>query len=45
MSKEKIKLSRRIAHWFTYHPWLKLVSLALAVMLWIYVSSEMKRFN
>jgi len=45
MSKEKIKLTYKVIHWFTYHPWIKLISLALAVMLWFYVSSEMNRFN
>lgn len=41
MSKEKITLSYRMQHWFTYHPWLKLIALALAVMLWFYVSVEL----
>lgn len=45
MAKVRVSLEYRIGHWFTYHPWLKLISLVLAVMLWFYVSGEMSRFN
>lgn len=45
MSKEKISLGFRIIHFFTYHPWLKLISLILAIMVWFYVRGEISRFN
>ncbi|MDD4894633.1 MAG: hypothetical protein PHW54_04885 [Candidatus Omnitrophica bacterium] len=45
MPKEKISISYRVTHWFTYHPWLKLISLILAVLAWFYVKGEMKHFD
>lgn len=45
MEKRKIKFSYRAVHWFTYHPYLKIISLIMAIMLWFYVSGEMSRFN
>ncbi len=39
------KLGYRIAHWFIQHPWLKLIALILAVMVWFYVRGEIKQFN
>ncbi|MDD4980587.1 MAG: hypothetical protein PHC54_04875 [Candidatus Omnitrophica bacterium] len=45
MPKEKISLGYRITHWFTCHPWLKLIALILAVMAWFYVRGEIKQFN
>ncbi|MBU1726350.1 MAG: hypothetical protein KJ880_01805 [Candidatus Omnitrophica bacterium] len=44
MSK-KISLKDRAMHWFTYHPWLKLIALILAVMVWFYIREELNRFN
>lgn len=35
----------KFLHWFTHHPWLKLISFSLAVMLWHYVRSEINKFN
>jgi hypothetical protein len=32
--------SVRMRRWFTAHPWLKLVSLVLAVLVWLYVRGE-----
>ncbi len=43
--KKKVRLRYRINHFFTYHPWLKLISLVLAVMLWFYARTEISRFN
>jgi hypothetical protein len=31
--------------WITCHPWLKLISLLLAVLVWFYVKGEINRFN
>jgi len=45
MSKEKITLGFRIKHWFTYHPWLKVIALILAVLCWFYVSQEISNFK
>ena len=38
--KEKLNFKKIVKHWFTYHPWLKIVSLLLAVLVWMYVRSE-----
>jgi len=40
MAKDKISLGYRIGHWFIYHPWLKLIALALAILVWLYVKTE-----
>jgi hypothetical protein len=45
MPKEKISLSYRIKHLFVYHPWLKIIALLLAVIVWFYVQGEISRFN
>jgi len=45
MPGEKVSLGYRVKHWFTYHPWLKLVALCLAIMVWFYVRGEISRFN
>jgi len=45
MAKDNVKLGYRIMHWFTYHPWLKLISLVLAILVWLYVKGEISRFN
>lgn len=45
MKKQKITLAYRVKHWFTYHPWLKLIALGLAILLWFYVKTEISRFN
>jgi len=45
MLKKRVNIGYRIIHWFTYHPWLKLIALILAIVAWIYVKSEIKRFN
>lgn len=41
MSKDKVSLLYRVNHWFTYHPWLKIISLVLAVVVWIFVNGEL----
>jgi hypothetical protein len=40
MGKEKVSLIYRIRHWFSYHPWLKILSFILAAMVWLYVKGE-----
>jgi hypothetical protein len=45
MAKEKISLGFRVKHWFTYHPWLKIVALGLAILVWFYIKGELERFN
>lgn len=41
MIKKGINILHRILHVFTYHPWLKLISLILAVIAWLYIKEEM----
>jgi hypothetical protein len=41
--KNKIRLKYRIKHWFTHHPWLKIISLFLAIVVWFYVRGEILR--
>lgn len=45
MTKDRISVGYRVAHWFTYHPWLKLISFILAVLVWFYVRGEISKFN
>jgi len=45
MSGKKVTIDYRIKHCFRYHPWLKVISFILAVMTWLYVSGEIRRFN
>jgi len=45
MTKENITLGFRIKHWVTYHPWLKIIALILAIMAWFYVSQEISNFK
>jgi len=44
MPKEKATLFHRIKHLLTAHPWIKLISLILAVIVWLYVRGEISRF-
>lgn len=41
----KIKISRKIMYWLISHPWLKLIALMLATIVWFYVRGEISRFN
>jgi len=43
MSKEKPK--DRIIYLITSHPWLKLIALILAILVWFYVKGELSRFD
>jgi hypothetical protein len=45
MPKERVSLSYRFIHLFIYHPWLKVIALILAVLVWFYVRGEINRFN
>lgn len=45
MPKDSVSLKYRILHAFTYHPWLKLIALILAVIVWFYAREEMNQFN
>ena len=45
MAKERIQIAYRIKHWFTYHPWLKLIALILAILIWFYVRGETNQGN
>lgn len=41
MNKNRSNIFYRILHIFTYHPWLKLISFILAVIVWLYIREEM----
>jgi hypothetical protein len=43
MRREKISLVFRIKHLFTHHSLLKIVSLVLAVMIWVYVQFKLSQ--
>jgi len=45
MNKAKISFTSRIAHLFTYHPWLKIISLGLAIIVWFFVTGEIAKLN
>lgn len=45
MAKERVTFKQCLIHWFTYHPWLKLIALILAIMAWLYVQGEISNFN
>ncbi|MFA4888669.1 MAG: hypothetical protein WC628_03725 [Candidatus Omnitrophota bacterium] len=45
MSKNNISIVYRVSHWFTYHPWLKVISFVMAVIAWFYVKGEISRYN
>jgi len=45
MVKQKVGLAYRVAHFFTYHPWLKILSLLLSVIVWFYAKGEINRFS
>lgn len=36
------KNAQRFLSWFTTHPWLKLIALILAILLWLYIKEEIK---
>lgn len=40
MVKKNINLSQRLTIWITSHPWLKLIALIAAILVWLYVNSE-----
>ncbi|MCX5703150.1 MAG: hypothetical protein NT066_01445 [Candidatus Omnitrophica bacterium] len=45
MPKQKVSIGFRILHWFTNHPWLKLIALCLAIIVWFYVRDKISGFN
>ncbi len=45
MPKGKVTIIYRITHWFSYHPWLKVISLILAIIAWFYVKGEISIFK
>jgi len=40
----KINIKEVIKHWFTAYPWLKLIALILAILLWFYIGGELRRY-
>jgi hypothetical protein len=45
MAKQKPTFPQRLMRVITVHPWLKLIALVLAVLVWFYVRGEINRFN
>lgn len=45
MPKKGFNLHLRLGDLFTNHPWIKIISLVLAIALWFYVKGEINRFN
>ncbi|MCX5711478.1 MAG: hypothetical protein NTY47_00165 [Candidatus Omnitrophica bacterium] len=45
MLKKKSGFLTKIVFAVIAHPWIKIISLALAVMIWFYARSEISRFN
>ncbi len=45
MPKAKVSIIYRFTHFFSYHPWLKIIALILSVFVWLYVRGEINRFN
>lgn len=45
MPKPRLSWKTIVTHWFTYHPWLKIIALVLAILTWFYVRDEINRFN
>jgi predicted ABC-type sugar transport system permease subunit len=43
MENNKVTLGFRVRHWFTHHPWLKLIALGLAVIMWFYIRGLIRR--
>lgn len=41
--RHRINILYRVKLLFTCHPWLKLISLVLAIILWFYVRGESNR--
>ncbi len=40
MNKKRPNIFHRLTHLVTYHPWVKIISLALAIIVWFYVKGE-----
>lgn len=45
MHKEKFDIKAIMIQWFVSHPWLKLIALILAIMVWLYAKEEIKRLT
>ncbi|MBU0548710.1 MAG: hypothetical protein KKH80_03820 [Candidatus Omnitrophica bacterium] len=42
--KYKFDIKKAVKHWFTTRIWLKLIALILAIMFWLYIGEELRRF-
>ena len=45
MSKGNTNIKNKVIYWITCHPWLKLISLILAILVWLYIGRELEQFN
>jgi len=44
MTKKKNSVISKCVSWWICHPWLKLIALILAVILWFYAKGQMNSF-
>lgn len=40
-----MRLKEVVKSWITNHPWLKIISLLIAIITWLYVRGEINKFN
>jgi len=45
MPKEKLNLIGKFVAWLNIHPWLKIIALLLAILVWFYVKGEIEHFE
>ncbi len=45
MTKERPHISGKLKAWLKIHPWLKIIALLLAILVWFYVKGEIERFE
>lgn len=45
MAKNKFSPVKRIIVFLTHHPWLKIIALLLAIIIWFYVKDEIHKFD
>ena len=45
MAKNKLIPAKQILFFFIHHPWLKIIALLLAIIIWFYVKDEIHKFD
>jgi len=44
MKEKDNDFAKKFIYWLTCHPWLKLISLILAVLVWFYITGEINKY-